>query len=76
MGVQGCLPLLTPTPHTSPTASPSRSSWSIGKGGELTEAAVREKAHEGRVTSLAWCKTGLVYSVSYDGQLKVGCALH
>lgn len=45
-------------------------SWDISKKGELTEAAVREKAHKDRVTAILW-KKGFLYSVSYDGFVKM-----
>lgn len=44
--------------------------WDINKKGELTEAAVREKAHKDRVTAILW-KKGFLYSVSYDGYVKM-----
>ncbi|WIA08698.1 hypothetical protein OEZ85_008123 [Tetradesmus obliquus] len=44
--------------------------WTIGKGsGELAEAAVREKAHDGRITALVVCGS-LLYSAGYDGTIK------
>lgn len=46
-------------------------SWSIGKTGELMEAAVREKAHDGRITSIM-VNASLLYSAGYDGTIKVG----
>jgi WD40 repeat protein len=46
--------------------------WTIGKGsGELAEAAVREKAHDGRITALV-VRGSLLYSAGYDGTIKVG----
>jgi pleiotropic regulator 1 len=52
-------------------ADGSLRSWALdSKSGQLSDSAVREKAHEGRVTGLVWHK-GMVYSVSYDGNLKV-----
>lgn len=50
-------------------ADGSLRTWTLGKGGELVEAAVREKAHDGRATGLA-VVGNLVYSVSYDGSIK------
>ena len=44
--------------------------WDISKKGELKEAAVREKAHKDRVTAILW-KKGFLYSVSYDGYVKM-----
>ena len=44
--------------------------WDIGKKGELTEAVAREKAHKDRVTAVLW-KKGFLYSVSYDGYIKM-----
>ena len=44
--------------------------WDIGKKGELTETVAREKAHKDRVTAVLW-KKGFLYSVSYDGYIKM-----
>ena len=44
--------------------------WDISKKGELKEAAVREKAHKDRVTAILWHK-GFLYSMSYDGYIKM-----
>lgn len=44
--------------------------WGIGKNGELSEAAAREKAHEGRITALV-VSGSLLYSAGYDGNIKV-----
>lgn len=49
-------------------------SWNMGKTGELTEAAVREKAHDGRITSIL-VNGSLLYSAGYDGTIKVGSGL-
>ncbi len=55
--------------------------WALGrakdgaKDGELRELASRERAHDGRVAALAVAGS-LVFSVSYDGRIKVrGCLL-
>lgn len=44
--------------------------WDINKKGELKEAAVREKAHKDRITTILWHK-GFLYSMSYDGYIKM-----
>lgn len=49
--------------------------WDLGKLGQLAEADVRDKAHDGRITALAVCGS-LVFSAGYDGCIKVcvcGC---
>jgi hypothetical protein len=51
-------------------ADGSLHTWALGKGGELVAGPAREKAHEGRVTDVL-LSGPLVYSVSYDGALKV-----
>jgi hypothetical protein len=53
-----------PLPH--PAASRS---WTVGKKGELVEAAARPGAHADRVTSLALAG-GRLFSVSYDGSVR------
>lgn len=44
--------------------------WSLGKLGELSEAEVRDKAHDGRITALA-VSGSLLFSAGYDGDIKV-----
>lgn len=48
-------------------------SWNISKTGALTDGAVREKAHDGRISAIVWHKN-FVYSVGYDGNIKGWCA--
>jgi WD40 repeat protein len=50
-------------------ADGSLHSWTVGKGGELAEAAARERAHDGRVTALL-LDGSLLYSAGYDGAIK------
>lgn len=45
-------------------------SWSIGKNGELTEAAGRERAHKDRVTAVRYA-CGFLFSASHDGAVKM-----
>lgn len=45
-------------------------SWALSKKGELTESRAREKAHKGRVTAIT-AAGGFLYSVSWDGSLKM-----
>ena len=45
-------------------------SWAIGKKGELEQGRAREKAHKDRVTALL-AHNGFLYSVSYDGSVKM-----
>jgi WD40 repeat protein len=44
--------------------------WALGKLGELSEAEVRDKAHDGRITALA-VSGSLLFSAGYDGDIKV-----
>lgn len=44
--------------------------WALGKLGELSEAEVRDKAHDGRITALAVAGS-LLFSAGYDGDIKV-----
>lgn len=44
--------------------------WALGKLGELSEAEVRDKAHDGRITALA-VSGSLLFSAGYDGGIKV-----
>jgi WD40 repeat protein len=53
-------------------ADGSLRAWALGKLGDLTEAAVREKAHDGRITALA-VSGSLLFSAGYDGHIKVRC---
>ena len=54
-------PCCTPPLHA---ADGSLHAWSIGKKGELSEVAVRKKAHGERVAGIT-LRGGLLYSVSY-----------
>lgn len=45
-------------------------SWAIDKKGGLEEGRAREKAHKERVTALL-AHSGFLYSVSYDGSVKM-----
>lgn len=47
-----------------------RRSWAIDKKGNLEECRAREKAHGDRVTALL-AHNGFLYSVSYDGSIKM-----
>ena len=47
-----------------------RRSWAIDKKGNLEEGRAREKAHGDRVTALL-AHNGFLYSVSYDGSIKM-----
>jgi len=47
-----------------------RRAWAVGKKGELEPAGARGKAHRDRVTALA-AAGGFLYSVSYDGTVKM-----
>ena len=58
-----------PRQRITPLRGLSRS-WNVGKKGELSQAAAREKAHTDRVTAIVWHK-GFLYSVSYSGSLKM-----
>ncbi len=52
-------------------ADGSLRSWLLPKAGHMQPGISREKAHEGqRVTALAY-HAGMVYTVSYDGMIKV-----
>ena len=44
--------------------------WAVGKKGELEPAGARDKAHRDRVTALVH-SSGFLYSVSYDGTVKM-----
>lgn len=48
--------------------------WALGKLGELSEAEVRDKAHDGRITALA-VSGSLLFSAGYDGDIKVSACL-
>lgn len=48
--------------------------WALGKLGELSEAEVRDKAHDGRITALA-VSGSLLFSAGYDGDIKVSTAI-
>lgn len=50
-------------------ADGSLRSWTIGKGGELSESTAREKAHGDRATALVYHKN-VLFSASYDGCVK------
>ncbi len=54
-----------------PSGAPGlRRAWAVGKKGELEPAGARGKAHRDRVTGLA-AAGGFLYSVSYDGTVKM-----
>ncbi len=52
------------------TGTHARRSWAIDKKGNLEEGRAREKAHRERVTALL-AHNGFLYSVSYDGSVKM-----
>jgi pleiotropic regulator 1 len=45
-------------------------SWQVGKKGELTPGAARDKAHKERISAILY-KSGFLYSVSLDGSVKM-----
>ncbi len=53
------------------SADGSIHSWALPKSGPLGEEQEQPEAHEGRVCQLLF-KDDMLYSVSYDGSIKVG----